>query len=196
MILIGQLGLRDGGSSTGSYLTRCRREDPAAILAQQLWSLRYLITPQSGTTAGFASCAITFVTIMPAERETDKDGEPHNSWSNVPPAHPLHSLTCFGKSENKVIRLRYSRGLQCHTQVLRVIKLVCYQYELSTHQYWTSLAKFRMVIFQDFDVFVLQVRERDRKSSCERLQSNIAFSFHSWRLQQNCNNYTEKYWCN
>lgn len=104
MILIGQLGLRDGGSSTGSYPTRCRREDPAAILAQLPVDFMYSIILQSGATARFASVAITFVTIMPAERETDKDGEPHNSWSNVPPAHPLHCLTFIGKSENKVIR--------------------------------------------------------------------------------------------
>lgn len=115
MILIGQLGLRDGGSSTGSYLTRRRREDPAAILAQKPESLRYLIVEKSGTTACFASCAITFATIMPAEREMDKDGEPPNSWSNLPPAHPLRCLTCFRKSENKEIRLRCSHGLQCHT---------------------------------------------------------------------------------
>lgn len=115
MILIGQLGLRGGGSSTGSCLTRCRREDPAAILAQKSKPLRYVITEKSGATACLASCPIIFATIMPAEREMDKDGEPHNSWSNLPPAHPLHCLTFFAKSENKGMRLRCFLGLQCHT---------------------------------------------------------------------------------
>lgn len=147
MILIGWLGFRDGGSSTSRPSYSLQMQGPGSYLS----SVRLLHEVRNQTVEWNNSWFWLWWYYLRHDYSCGKrdgqDGEPHNSWSNLPPPHPLHRVTFFGKSKNNEKRRLFCLGLQRHTHVVRFLEFVGCKYELSTHQHWTIFAKFRMAIF-------------------------------------------------